>query len=250
MQDLHTHTVYCDGVCTPEEMVEAAIEKGIDVLGFSVHSYLAFDESYCIKKEDIPKYKEEINFLKNKYKEKIKILCGIEQDYFSEILPIGYDYIIGSLHFVEKNGKYFEIDYTEENFVKIAVEQFGGDYYALAERYFEIVGNIKEKTGADIIGHIDLITKFNEGYKYFDETNERYVKAYKRAIDSLIESGAKVFEVNTGAISRGYRKSPYPSKAIADYIISKGATLIINSDAHLKETLCFEFDKWKNYYNI
>ena len=39
LTDLHVHTNYCDGKNTPEEMVLAAIEKGMECIGFSVHSY-------------------------------------------------------------------------------------------------------------------------------------------------------------------------------------------------------------------
>ena len=39
-QNLHTHTVYCDGNDTPEEMVLTAIEKHFDILGFSGHGHV------------------------------------------------------------------------------------------------------------------------------------------------------------------------------------------------------------------
>lgn len=249
LQDLHIHTTLCDGKNTPEEMVVSAIEKGVKKLGFSGHSYLSFDESYCMRKKDIPAYKEEINRLKEKYKDKIEILCGIEQDYFSEDVPQGYDYVIGSVHFVEVDGKPYEIDNTEEIFLKIVKEQFKGDFYSLAENYFDLVGKVAINTKADFIGHIDLITKFNEGYKHFDETHPRYVAAFRKAVDSIMPY-CKVFEVNTGAISRGYRTEPYPSKQIAEYILKSGGKLILNSDAHSTDNICYQFDKWNHYLSL
>lgn len=45
-----------------------------------------------------------------------------------------------------------------------AVEKhYGGDYYAFAEDYYTLERDVVDRTGADIIGHFDLITKFNEG---------------------------------------------------------------------------------------
>ncbi|MDP4119064.1 MAG: PHP domain-containing protein, partial [Bacillota bacterium] len=41
--NFHTHTVFCDGNDTVEELVRAAEEKGFDALGFSGHSYLLLD---------------------------------------------------------------------------------------------------------------------------------------------------------------------------------------------------------------
>ena len=80
MRDLHTHSYYSDGKASPEEMVLAAIEKGLAEIGISDHSYTFFDESYCVKKDKIAAYKKEIAALKEKYKGKISVLCGVEQD--------------------------------------------------------------------------------------------------------------------------------------------------------------------------
>ena len=102
-----------------------------------------------------------------------------------------------------------------------------------------------EQTGADIIGHFDLVTKFNELGGYLDLSDPRYVRAWKAAVDALL-SYDRPFEINTGAISRGYRTTPYPGAAVVDYIRSRGGRLILNSDSHSDKTLCFQFDRWKH----
>ena len=61
----------------------------------------------------------------------------------------------------------------------------------------------------DIVGHFDLLTKFNERRCFFDEESPAYRRAALRAMEALVAAG-KIFEVNTGAISRGYRSTPYP----------------------------------------
>ena len=40
LQNLHTHSTFCDGIHTPEQMVQFALQKGFTSLGFSGHSYL------------------------------------------------------------------------------------------------------------------------------------------------------------------------------------------------------------------
>ena len=82
--NFHTHTLLCDGTDTPEELVEAAIAKGFDALGFSGHCYTAYDESYCMSPEGTAKYKSEIERLRKKFEGKLSILCGIEQDFGSD----------------------------------------------------------------------------------------------------------------------------------------------------------------------
>ena len=66
LADFHTHTTYCDGKNTPEEMVRAAIAKGMTKIGFSGHSHTAFDESYCMSTEGTEAYRQEIAALKEK----------------------------------------------------------------------------------------------------------------------------------------------------------------------------------------
>ena len=243
LTDLHVHTTYCDGLDTPEDMVIAAIEKDMECIGFSAHSYTFFDESYCMKKEKIENYKREINSLKEKYKGKIKILCGIEQDFYSTESISGYDYVIGSVHYLKVNGEYFPVDENAEIFVDAAKKYYGGDFYKMADDYYNTVAKIK---GADIIGHIDIITKFNEGNCLFDERDERYVRSYKKVIDILLKQNIP-FEINTGVVARGYKTVPYPNKDILDYIKQNGGKTILSSDAHDKDGLMFGFEKGDLY---
>ena len=243
--DLHVHTTYSDGENTPKEMVLAAIEKGMTTIGFSDHSYTPFDLECCIPCDRLDAYKAEIAALKEKYRDKIEILCGIEQDYYSETPTDDYDYVIGSAHYLCLNGQYVAVDIRPEEITAAVDRHFGGDIYALCEAYYQKVADIVDKTNADIIGHFDLISKFNENGELFDPSHPRYVAAYTAAADRLIKAG-KRFEINTGAMSRGYRTTPYPSKPIYDYIKQNGGKFILSSDSHAAENLCFQFDEWKH----
>ena len=243
--DLHVHSVFSDGRDTPRDIVISAIEKGIKTLGFSDHSYTEFDERYCIQRNKQAEYIRTINELKNEFSDKIKILCATEQDFYSTAPTSGYDYVIGSVHYVLIDGEYIPVDETADILKQAADKYFSGDILSLCEAYFENVGEVYEKTKCDIVGHFDLITKFNEQEQLFDENDPRYIRAYRKAVDKII-TDCKVFEINTGAISRGYRTTPYPSENIRRYIRQKGGKFILSSDSHQKETLCFEFDKFRN----
>lgn len=245
LTDLHVHTSFSDGKNTPEEMVQEAIARGMDTIGFSDHSYTVFDESWCMKKGDIPAYHACIEDLKTRYQGKIKILCGIEQDFYSQEPIDGYDYVIGSVHYIKAGEEYIPVDESPEILKAAAEKYFGGDLYALIGAYYRTAAKVVEKTGADIIGHFDLITKFNEGGALFDEANPRYVAASRAAADCLLKTG-RPFEINTGAISRGYRTAPYPSRALREYIREHGGSFLLSSDSHAKESLCFRFDELQN----
>ena len=239
--NLHSHTTYCDGANSAEEMVLAAIEKGFDVFGFSGHSYLKFDDTWCMSKENTEKYYEEIHALKEKYKDKITILCGIEQDYMSNTPVDQYDYVIGSVHVIPKNGEYISVDYSAESLIDNINKHYDGDALALAEDYYDMVSNLHKKTKCHIVGHFDLITKFNEQTPIFDTSHPRYKQASEKALIKLVEAGL-IFEANTGAISRGYRTTPYPSKDLLLKIRELGGKVIISSDTHSVHTVDAGYD--------
>ena len=67
--DIHTHTTYCDGKSTAEEMVKKAIEKGFESIGLSGHSYTDFDDGWCMSLENTKKYCDEVDALKEKRSE-------------------------------------------------------------------------------------------------------------------------------------------------------------------------------------
>ena len=238
--DKHIHSTFSDGANTPEEIILEALGRGMKTIGFSDHSFLFFDQRFCIT--DYEGYIAEINRLKEKYRDKIEILLGIEQDYYSEKYPYDFDYKIGSVHFIKCGDEYVSVDQAPDILKNGVNRYFGGDIYAFCEKYYEMVGEIIEKTDADIIGHFDLVSKFNENGDFFDSEHPRYVAAYKAAVDKLIKYN-KPFEINTGAISRGYRVTPYPSIPVKKYIEEKGGTFVLSSDSHQKDTICFKFDE-------
>lgn len=240
LADFHVHSTFSDGKDEPEAIVKAALQMGLTELGFSDHSYTAFDESYCIQKERIEEYRAEIARLKEVYADRIRIHCGIEQDCYSETGTEDYDYVIGSVHYLSLGGAYVPVDETPEILLKAAESEFGGDLTALAECYFDTVSRVVERTGAGVIGHFDLITKFNEGDRLFDSRDVRYRRAWQTAADMLLKTGS-LFEINFGAMSRGYRREPYPSPEIIAYLRARGARFLLSSDSHQKETLCYGF---------
>ncbi len=245
-QDLHTHTTFSDGQNTPEEMVRAALEKGLERIGFSDHSYTFFDESYCMRRENIAAYKACIAKLKEEYSGRIDILCGIEQDYYSAEPTEDYDYVIGSVHYIKCGEEYVPVDETPEHLSRAAKRYFDGDIYALIERYFDTVARVAEQTGCDIIGHVDLITKFQGVTPLFDTAHPRYIAAAHRAADRLLKTG-KPFEINTSPLYRGAKPAPYPEQEMLAFLAAHGARFVLSGDCHSADMLCHGFDGFEDY---
>lgn len=243
MQDLHTHTYFSDGTCSVEEMVVSAIEKGLSCIGFTDHSYTDFDVSFCIPEEKLEEYRQAVAACKEKYGDKIQVLCGVEQDFFATYSAAGYDYAIGSVHYVKAQDAYIPVDNTAKHILEGTEKYFAGDIYGLLEKYFETVAEFANNPDITIVGHFDVVSKFNEPTPLFDTQNPRYIAAWKKAAQALIAAG-KIFEINTGAMARGYRTAPYPAQDMIDFIREKGGKLCLGSDSHATGTVGYQFEKY------
>ena len=236
--NLHTHTCFCDGKHTPEEILKAAIEQGLESIGFSGHSYVPFDKNSCMSLEGTEQYRAEIARLRKLYGDRIGVFCGIEQDYYSPDAPKNFDYVIGSVHYLLVDEEFYSLDDRAEILRDLIRKHFFGDPIALARTYSETVAALPERTGCSIIAHFDLITKFNDRDPVFDETDPRYLRAALDALDVLLEKD-QIIEINTGAVARGYRRMPYPAPVFLRRIAEKRGRVIFGSDSHSKETLLF-----------
>ena len=232
LSDYHVHTHFCDGQSSVDEMVKRAIELKLNNVGIVCHSFVAFDSESCISLEKICEFLNEVEKAKVRYRGKINVFAGIELDYFSDkIQKNGFDFVISSSHYVKVGEKYLSVDLSYEDQKKVVEENFDGDYYAFCEEYFSQVAHFADDYDGEIIGHFDLVAKFNQYNELFDENDQRYVKAWQKCADKLISVGA-IFELNAGALSRGYRNDFYPSQRIVKYLLSKGGRFVYGSDAH------------------
>lgn len=236
--NFHTHTNLSDGKNSAEEMVLSAINKGFHTLGFSEHSASYVKDIFGMQPENASKYVSEINALKIKYAEKINILCGMELDSFG-VNCEGTEYVIGSVHYLEKNGKYYSIDSSPDGFINLLSAH--SSVYDVLVSYFNSIPKMAKNLKPDIIGHFDLIAKFNSGNKYFDEFSPEYLDLAEKAIIET-KQYCNLFEINTGAISRGYRNVPYPNLEILKLFKKHNLDVIINSDAHTCDSIDCAFE--------
>lgn len=237
--DFHIHSNFSDGRNTAEELVQKALALGFTALGFAEHSQTG-DPDYMDEAREAA-YETELARLKEKYQGKLDLLWGIEQDYFS-LLPAkkGYDYIIGSVHTVKHNGKVIDVDYSLERTKRDLADNYT-DVYDFVEDYFAHVANLPQVTPMDIIGHLDLLTKWQEREPLFDEAHPRYRAAAEEAVKALMPLGIP-FEINCGAMARGYRTAPYPAKPLLRSIYELGGDIVINGDCHNADHLGHGFD--------
>jgi len=227
---VHTHSHFCDGNDAPEAMVQAAIDRGFVSLGFSGHGYADYDEASMSKEEELL-YRNEIRRLQQVYADRLEILLGVEHDAYAPYADFPYDYLIESLHHIWIDGNHCLVDYGKDHMEHSVHTYCGGDYFVYSKHYYEACAEAYAKTPAQIAGHFDLITKYNEGYCQFDETDPRYLVQAKEALACAVERGLLI-ELNTGAIARGCRTTPYPGPALLRHLRDLGGRVIVNSDCH------------------
>lgn len=237
-QDLHTHSTFDDGKNTLREMAAGALRAGLDSVGFSLHSPLPFASGWTCREEDVPDFLREAEKVREEFRGRLAVYIGIELDGESRMEIVPFDYVIGSLHHVRAEGQIFAVDESVE--VSRAFIAACGSPDAAAERYFAQYDRLAGDERVDVVGHFDLLTKFNERVPLFDPASRRYLAAAESAMKRLADAG-KIFELNTGAISRGYRTAPYPAEELLRMLYAMGGRITLHSDAHSADTLAFRF---------
>lgn len=237
--NLHTHTTYSDGKHGVRQNIESAIEKGMLSIGFSDHSYTDFDLSYCIPQEKLGEYISEVRRLGEEYADRIEVYLGYELDGFATMENRElYDYTIGDVHYVRSFDGLKTVDHSPANYLENVQLFFGGDHMAFAKAYYEAYAERIPIIRPDILGHFDLVTKFG----YIDESSPVYRKMALEALDASLNV-CDIVEMNTGAISRGYRREPYPALFLLDEIKARGAKIMLSSDSHNASNLISYFDE-------
>lgn len=236
LSNLHCHTTFSDGANTPEEMAEAAIGLGLSAIGFSDHSHTPGDSLYCIKAENVPAYKRTIRELQKTFAGRIEIALGLEQDAMTILDDrADYDYILGDSHYVTGGGRLWHVDHDAAEQRLSIDEGFGGSWLRYAKAYFEAYVEGVTRMKPDILGHFDLVTKFG----MIDEDDPAYRAAAVEALHASL-AVTPVIEMNTGAISRGYRRLPYPADFLLEEIRRAGGHITLCSDSHAVHTqTCF-----------
>jgi len=239
-QNLHTHSRFDDGRDSMEDMVRAAISKGLTSLGFSVHSPMPFPAHWTIEEARLPEYMQEALRLKEAYRGQIDVYCGVEWDHISSIDLSRFDYVIGSVHHLSPDGDICCMDKDAVETARYLSELFHGDADAAAESYFEQTALLAQIDAVDIIGHFDLPTKFDDRHGFFNPDSPRFHAAALAALDALTAAG-KIFEINTGAVARGDKKNAYPSRVLLNALRERGGRITVSSDSHRAEDIDFGF---------
>ena len=231
----HTHTYRCQHASgKDEDYVKAALEMGLKTLGFSDHSPWKYQSSFKprmrMELKDFNDYAQSILNLKEKYKDEIKILLGVEAEYFPEYMEwfktfkeeYRLDYVIFGNHFYpdDENGRYFGRSCDDDDFLK---------------RYVKNCIDGLESGLYTYLAHPDLFMRSRD---YFDEAclaASEAICAYAKKHDVILEYNLEGLRNGSYGYELGY---PCPDfwKVAQKYNVKA----IVGVDAHDPKSLLNE----------
>lgn len=242
LADFHTHSSHSgDSTASMEAMIASALQKGLTHLCFTEHN----DFNYPIS-EDCPEgmfdlnvdaYLYELLQLREKYKEKLQLLFGIELGLMPEVFrqnavlakSYEYDFIIGSTHICHGKDPYYPPYF-----------QGRSDREAFEEYFVSILENIKKFQNFDVLGHIDYVVRYSPD-KDANYSCSDYTDLIDTILRTLIEN-EKGIEINTSAYARGILQDVHPCFDILKRYKELGGEIItIGSDAHHPENIASGF---------
>ena len=249
---LHTHTLGFDGQNTEKEMLAKAQELGWTHIGFSnhfiVHPKITQAPMYAFAQrggyqniysstfdEAIAKFETHYRTIDNlQNTTHIKILKGMEADFFSypewrenfqkAISHLNPDYIIGSAHFVERNGILYN-SHDLKSAPKIEQNQ-------LLHRYWQNERAAAQSGLFTFLAHLDLMKKTGLGREAL------WVEEEQKTVQTIKKSGTAV-ELNTSYFKFG--EEPYPSPRIMTMLANARIPVLLSDDAHKAEQLGTNF---------
>lgn len=237
--DTHNHTYYSpDGVQSPGELVAAAINNGVGFLCVTEHldnGYPRYDgESFdCLVTK---KYFEEFNALREKHKEQLELLIGVEAGWTEEnendnvldLCKFPYEYVINSVHIVDGDDVY------RPEYLKKHGKRKGYEAYLDA-----VFASLFAAYDYDAVGHLGYVARYAD---YGD--NRLLYKDFAPQLDDIlsviIEKG-KILEINSSVGKSGSLAMPDISILERFYALG-GRNIAFGSDSHYTSRFLAGYD--------
>jgi histidinol-phosphatase (PHP family) len=233
--DYHVHTSRCGhAVGRLEDYIQTALSLGLSEMGFSDHFPLLHcdDRTLSMGLDELPLYIREVEEMRDRFPG-LRVRLGIEADYIprtvqelGELLEgLPFDYVMGSLHFVDGWG--FDDPKNVDGYAH-------RDIYALWTRYFDLLGDVAECGLFDVLAHPDLIKKF--GYRPHEDVSG----LYEGCLDRVAGAGL-VVEVNTAGLRKPVGEI-YPGEDFLRLCRERDIPVTLGSDAHHPREVGYDFE--------
>ncbi|MDE5563254.1 MAG: histidinol-phosphatase [Clostridiales bacterium] len=225
VSNYHAHNYLCGHAGgTVLDYVGEAVAHGMKIIGISDHclppiaTYDPYFSAKNIDKQYLPQFDE----AEELYGDKIKILRGVEIEYFAgypdyyKRLTDMLDYMVLGQHLFMWDGQMYNsfVDGTDDKSVAA---------------YFDSVCDAIDSGLFAMVAHPDLIFyRLNKMTEYMVGAMEQVVKL---AADKKIP-----LELNSNGMR--YHRNKYPTQQLVDLCLKHNARVVVSSDAHSPDSLC------------
>ncbi|MEM9835858.1 MAG: histidinol-phosphatase [Bacteroidota bacterium] len=251
----HAHTRFSDGRGEAEDYVQAALDAGLQVYGFSDHAPFPEEVHFgSFALTDLPEYIHTIDKLKEKYAGQIELYRSLEVDYVPgemhadcpHIKAAQLDYTIGAVHFIDRlaDGERWSYQQPDPKFQRGIDEIFGGNAQRAVERYYALIREMVTEHPTDIVAHLDRILRRNTNDRFFDRTAKWYRHAILETLEVVAHQGC-ILEVNTRGLYRKDNPTTYPDRWTLQRARELDIPVHLASDAHDTENIISNFDDAK-----
>lgn len=241
--DSHMHTSFSTDSETPaEEMILAAIEKGLESVCITDHMDVDFppdeelgDHPFLF---DPDEYFRKLGALRDQYRDRLEVRIGIElglQPHLGEVYErltrsYPFDFVIGSVHLVDGMDPYLGEVFRGKS---------DGEVYRRA--FQQTIENIRAVGCYDSLGHLDYVVRYG-----MHQAKEYSYQAFSDEIDVILKhliANGKGLEVNTAGFKYGLDFfNPHPD-VLTRYLELGGEIVTIGADAHRPEHVAWEFSR-------
>ncbi|WP_428911306.1 histidinol-phosphatase HisJ [Niallia sp. Krafla_26] len=265
-KDGHIHTYFCPHGTKDsfEEYIEKAIALNFEEISFTEHAPLPEGfidttptKDSAITHDQLDLYFEEIQRHKEKYKDQIKINCGLEIDFIEgyeneikkALTKIGpkLDDAILSVHFLKNGNKYDCLDYSPQFFEQMIHEY--GSIDKIYQKYYETVQlSIEADLGVykpKRIGHITLVHKFQKRFPHSNNEQDSIMTILK-----MIKAQNYALDYNGAGTAKPLCREPYPPNWVIKEALALQIPLVYGSDAHQAKELGQGYVQMKAYLNV
>ena len=265
--DGHTHSEFCrhgSGEKTAL-MIEKAINEGFQQYSITEHAPLPrgiiedeeTEKDFALLAREMEAYLLLIRTLKKEYQNHIKILAGIEIDFFSKFKPFienliqshekELDEVIFSIHFMEANGQYLCVDYSADNFKDGLLAHYKTTdkvHHAYWELVYEMVSTKYHSRIPIRIGHIAVINKFIKRFPLQDP--HQFTKSFFKKIMQEVSKNGYSIDFDVAGLALKSCEAPLITAPIIEWCRDLKIPLIYGSDAHNINKVGHFYDHYKN----
>jgi len=233
----HNHTAWSDGRPTIPELVADARLAGVTELGISDHFAVTPDglsPDWSIQPEKLDAYVDDV-LRAARNADDLAIRLGVEVDFFPETLeesinllrPYPFDFIIGSVHFINE----FTIDLNSGTWEEVSQKERN----QIWQTYWNHIAAAAKSGYFDFIGHFDLPKK----YKFYPDVD--LTPDALAALDAIADAGAAL-EINTSGWYKPVKEA-YPLLFYLVQACRRNIPILINTDSHFSNHVARDIER-------